>query len=521
MAARSPWETPMPLIVSGPDLCLRVDMDTVERLSRITAAVSVVAVVGKYRTGKSFLLNKLAGASAEKGAGFELGCTVQSKTKGLWILPIPHPTKPNHTILLVDTEGLGDIEKGSRDHDCWIFVLAVLLSSTLIFNTTGTLSNEGFEQLNFVSNMTEHIRSRVHSSPDEVGQDFEQFFPRLVVCVRDFSLRLELDGEAVSSDQYLEHCLSSRKTGKSREARDYNQLRENLQDFFKERRCFTFPMPAPEDRLSDLEQADSEELSEVFMERLQELMEHVFTAAHPKTLEGVALNGKAWAGLAVEYTKAIDSREVPCIESSLSLVVRRVNEDAKSDSVFLYTSAMKSTLSRLPVPVAQLAHTHQDSATAALRNFAEKCLLDRDNECAKELGVFLEKQLQEWSRRNDSESEMFCRDLLKEERKPRRNFLKPGGHQDFVRMVESVRQAYQDTPNKGPKAEEVLSRFLSEVQSDEEEILMVDSSLSEMEKLKSRQETDRKVLEQENRVLKEKMQFMETSFESAMKQNEN
>ena len=44
-------------------------------------------------------------------AGFPLGSTVQSETKGIWMWCVPHPSKENHTLVLLDTEGLGDVEK--------------------------------------------------------------------------------------------------------------------------------------------------------------------------------------------------------------------------------------------------------------------------------------------------------------------------------------------------------------------------------------------------------------------------
>ena len=47
-------------------------------------------------------------------AGFPLGSTVQSETKGIWMWCVPHPSKPNHTLVLLDTEGLGDVEKVSQ-----------------------------------------------------------------------------------------------------------------------------------------------------------------------------------------------------------------------------------------------------------------------------------------------------------------------------------------------------------------------------------------------------------------------
>ncbi|EPQ20810.1 Guanylate-binding protein 6, partial [Myotis brandtii] len=43
--------------------------------------------------------------------GFPLGSTVQSETKGIWMCCVPHPSNPNHTLVLLDTEGLGDVAK--------------------------------------------------------------------------------------------------------------------------------------------------------------------------------------------------------------------------------------------------------------------------------------------------------------------------------------------------------------------------------------------------------------------------
>ena len=52
----------------------------------------VVSVVGMYRTGKSYLLNRLMGRSD----GFPLGATVQAKTKGIWMWLGDHPKDPEN-----------------------------------------------------------------------------------------------------------------------------------------------------------------------------------------------------------------------------------------------------------------------------------------------------------------------------------------------------------------------------------------------------------------------------------------
>ncbi|KAI4590778.1 hypothetical protein MJG53_001827 [Ovis ammon polii x Ovis aries] len=56
-------------------------------------------------------MNKLAG----KKKGFSLGSTLQSHTKGIWMWCVLHPEKPDRTLVLLDTEGLGDVEKAKLD----------------------------------------------------------------------------------------------------------------------------------------------------------------------------------------------------------------------------------------------------------------------------------------------------------------------------------------------------------------------------------------------------------------------
>ncbi len=44
-------------------------------------------------------------------SGFALGNTIESKTKGIWMWCVSHPYKDGHTLVLLDTEGLGDVAK--------------------------------------------------------------------------------------------------------------------------------------------------------------------------------------------------------------------------------------------------------------------------------------------------------------------------------------------------------------------------------------------------------------------------
>ncbi|XP_035293608.1 guanylate-binding protein 4 isoform X2 [Cricetulus griseus] len=184
---------------------LRVNPKAVNILEKITQPVVVVAIVGLYRTGKSYLMNRLAG----QNQGFNLGTTVRSETKGIWMWCVPHPTKPKFTLVLLDTEGLGDVEKGDSKNDSWIFALAVLLSSTFVYNSMSTINHQALEQLHYVTELTELIRAKSTSRSEEIddSDEFVSFFPDFVWAVRDFVLELKLDGRIITADEYLENAL--------------------------------------------------------------------------------------------------------------------------------------------------------------------------------------------------------------------------------------------------------------------------------------------------------------------------
>ena len=121
-------------------------------------------MAGPYRTGKSFLLNRLLG----RQDGFEIGSTVQSCTKGLWIWGRPIRVSEDMHAILIDTEGLGSC---NRDQviDIKIFSLAVLLSSYFIFNCMNAIDENALEALSLVCNLSKHIH--INSKPSNLYKD--------------------------------------------------------------------------------------------------------------------------------------------------------------------------------------------------------------------------------------------------------------------------------------------------------------------------------------------------------------
>ncbi|XP_066232945.1 guanylate-binding protein 6-like [Saccopteryx leptura] len=272
---------------------LSVNQEALQILDQISQPLVVVAIVELYRTGKSYLMNQLAG----QNHGFPLGSTVQSKTKGIWMWCVPHPCKPDHMLVLLDTEGLGDVEKGDPKNDLWIFALAVLLSSMFVYNSMGTINHQALEQLHYVTELTDLIRAK--SSPisdgDEVedSTEFVSFFPDFIWTVRDFTLELKLNGDPITEDQYLENALKL-IPGRSPKVQLCNLPRECIQQYFPKRKCFVFIRPTNDTEfLANIEIIEEYQLHPKFKEQIKKFCSYISTEARTKTLrEGITVTGK-------------------------------------------------------------------------------------------------------------------------------------------------------------------------------------------------------------------------------------
>ena len=165
-------------------------------------------MVGKYRTGKSYILNRVL---LDQNNGFEVGPTINACTKGLWVWPelIQHPTDPTMQYMVMDTEGLGSLEQG-EEVDTKIFLMAMLLSSYFIYNSVGSIDEKAIQSLSLVINLSKLLQK---GNPKEMN-NIVNCFPSFMWLVRDFSLGLvDKFGKPISAHQYLESALKIQQGG--------------------------------------------------------------------------------------------------------------------------------------------------------------------------------------------------------------------------------------------------------------------------------------------------------------------
>ena len=311
----------------------KVNEEAIQFLNSLEGSISVVSVAGMYRTGKSFLLNRIL-LNAPANNGFQVGNTTRACTRGVWIWKHPIVYKDINgkdvNILICDSEGLG-APTADASHDTRIFALALLLSSYFIYNSLGTIDEQALSNLSLVTNISKEIR--VSSSSDD--NDISQFLPAFHWVVRDFSLQMmDANGKQIHSKEYLEDALKDVTEGKSIKAK--NKIRSALRTYFPIRDCVCLVRPCvDETNLQNLDKLPLTSLRPEFVEHAVSFREKVFQSAsnRPNQLNGVMLTGSMLSQLAVAYVAAINDGKVPVIQDAWSYMCNEQRSKANEKLV--------------------------------------------------------------------------------------------------------------------------------------------------------------------------------------------
>uniref|UniRef100_A0A8I3W127 GB1/RHD3-type G domain-containing protein n=1 Tax=Callithrix jacchus TaxID=9483 RepID=A0A8I3W127_CALJA len=501
---------------------LSVNQQAIQILDQISQPVVVVAIVGLYRTGKSYLMNRLAG----KNNGFPLGSTVQSETKGIWMWCVPHPFKPNHTLVLLDTEGLGDVEKGDPKNDSWIFALAVLLCSTFVYNSMSTINHQALEQLHYVTELTELIKSKSSPSSDEADDstEFVSFFPDFIWTVRDFTLELKLNGCTITADQYLENALKLIQ-GRNPRVQMSNLPRECIRHFFPRRKCFVFDRPTNDkDLLANIEKVSEKQLDPKFQEQTNIFCSYVFTHARTKTLkEGIIITGNRLGTLVVTYVDTINSGAVPCLENAVTTLAQRENSAAVQKAADYYKQQMTQQVKFPTDTLQELLDVHAACEREAIAIFMEHSFKDENQEFQKMLVKSIASKKEDFLLQNEESSVQYCQAKLNELSKALMesisagSFSVPGGHKLYTDEKEKIEQNYWQVPRKGVKAREVFQIFLQSQAAIETSILQADKALTDREKAVAAERAKKEVAEKEQELLKQQLQEQKQQMEAQEK----
>lgn len=438
--------------------------EALEFLKSLGSPIAVISVAGLYRTGKSYLLNRVL---LNRKSGFGVGPTINPCTKGIWLWgrPINGTLSDGSacSVVIVDTEGLGALDQ-DNDYDSRIFSLSLLISSSFIYNSVGTIDEDAISKLSLVVNLTKHIQLKSKSSEEAGTEDYAPYFPRFLWVLRDFTLRLvDPDGESITPKEYLELALKTQK-GFSDMAEEKNRVRRLLKEFFVERECFMMVRPVKgEESLQNLEEKEFEELRYEFVEQVLDLRKKMLNGVKPKMMNGKILTGEMLATLLESYIGAMNKGAMPSIESAWSYICKNECTRALQDAQEVYEKYVMNTVSvKFPMFEGDLDLLHKEAKHSAMEVFRSKAVGDEVKGATDKLKNIISEKFLTIKAENEAESEKKCSAFLANsystiDQKLRNNEYK--SFIDFEKDIKKLQRFFKERGPEGPFREEILLEF--------------------------------------------------------------
>ncbi|KAF5482316.1 hypothetical protein F2P56_002897 [Juglans regia] len=352
---------------------LRLAREGLEAIERITTPIAAVAVIGPYRSGKSFLLNQLLSLSCFEGFG--VGHMRDTKTKGIWVWGTPIELDidgVSTSVLYLDTEGFESVGK-SNVYDDRIFALANVMSSVLIYNLPETIREADISRLSFAVELAEEFYGRVK------GQDVAFEPAKLLWLIqRDF-----LQGKSVQEmvDEALRRVPNN---DGDKNIEMVNQIRDSLAVMGDNSTAFSLPQPhLQRTKLCDMKDG---ELDPIYVRKREQLKQLVAGIIRPKIVQGKTLNGKEFVYFLEQILEALNKGEIP----STGSLVEVFNKGILDRCLKLYSEKMEKL--GLPLSETALQDAHERSRDEAMqvfdqqhfgRHHAKKSVMQLDEEIEK------------------------------------------------------------------------------------------------------------------------------------------
>ena len=453
----------------------QINEEALDFLRSIKEEIIIVSVIGKARTGKSYLMNLLLDLIG-KGNGFQVASSLQSCTKGIWLWGTPKNSLNGKTkIVFLDSEGTSSIDKSTKTYDSRIFALVVLISSLFLYNTYSNIDEHGINELSLAAHLSNAITTNSNIDKDEL---LTELSPKFIWIIRDFTLEKihPETGEEISSKEYLELCLKNKRCGKG--CNDNNVIRQNIIKFFPERDCVTLIRPVDsEDDLKKLNMIPYNNLKPEFKMEFKILKDKIFKEALPKKLNGKKLTGPALATLIEEFVKVINSGKIPNINNTWDSVIEKDVSDAFYKSYELFknnTSSLKigkdniyneRELMKILYDFKYISMNNYDTLLQSngdtfKQNNYKKMYLEKKNDLNNKIDSIIKNIISN----NNSLSSNYCTNLINElfksfELRLSQNVFNSKNYNDIIFELSEIMKKYNSS-GKGSFKDETCFEFL-------------------------------------------------------------
>ena len=339
------------LITVKDDGILGITVEAINLLSSFqNKQIAVLSVTGPSQSGKSSLLNTFL----HNDKAF------QSRTKGLFIYNKPIELENDTILLLIDSQGLSCSKDAVVEQK--LFMLNVLLSSCLIYNTYGVINEDKVNEMETYCDVVNKINinaSNSNSSKDTLNK----YIPEMIWVLRD----IDINDTNKSANDLLEEQLTLNSKG------------EKIKQLFTNRSCVYLP------NAFDTEHNQNN----MFIEKTDSLYNHIKQTIPYKQINQIELDGNALFGILQNYLDILNNDENPVISLALDNVLLSKANSISDKHFDIYKSTLTSTFtSKYPMNTNDIYKTYFKLQAKETEAF---CASIQNTLTPKQCGTYLSK----------------------------------------------------------------------------------------------------------------------------------
>ena len=275
----------------------------------------ILSINGPLSTGKSSLANKIIDKNNQ-------GFIVKEKTQGIWIWGNPITLNNGAKLLILDCQGLNKSEDDEISEK--LYILNILLSTYIVYNTEGELTNEKIKDFIYFTDMSKKIKVQEGENNDNLknSNNLKKYLPKLF---------------------FVNNTESSEKM---KDIIEKNTDCENLCKLFENRDYINY-------------------------DNYKDLVEKIKNEMKFKTIKQNIIDGYSLFGLLQNYIDFINNGEAPVIKSALENILL---SKAKNESEFIFENFKNKFSKKMEYPM---------SITDIYKIYLELQLKSTDKFCKK------------------------------------------------------------------------------------------------------------------------------------------
>ena len=314
--------------------------------------IALCCVIGKFRSGKSYLMNKVMNLRQKKG--FTVSPSVNACTRGLWIWTKPVILeKQNLEIFFMDTEGL-DAPGKDQSLDSKLFALAVMVSSYFMFNSNGNIDEPSIESLSMITHIINNVAVSKDANLDsgEALYQLSQYAPSFLWILRNMILEMQdLKGRPVNAAMYLESSLTDvpQLGGQSRNLERSMEIRRAILNFVKSRDCVALIRPHKDEKiLQRLQDVPDASIEPAFLEGVITIRRKILANCTQKVIDGVPITGPMIIAYLAQFIEAFNENTRPIVSTAWRALLESECEETLRKAITVYNEQNKEFLSMFP-----------------------------------------------------------------------------------------------------------------------------------------------------------------------------